>query len=324
MIVSMLGWGSWANCYKATSEWRFELFYWDFVGDALLIITVLALTMGRTDPLSPDSFFNNLRSADSRHIFFALLGGAIWNAANIMLVAAIAIAGMAVAFPVGLGLAIVIGSVLSYFITPVGNPWLLFGGIGLVCVAIMFDAMAYRRLAGDTKVSTKGILLSLLAGVGLGAFYPFVAKSLVGENHLGPYGVCFVFVLGVVVSNFFFNYFIMRRPVVGLPVTMGDYFRGTRRAHLWGLLAGIIWGTAAVANFVVCYPKMVGPATSCAIGQGGTLVSAIWGVFLWKEFRGGGPEVKRMLALMFLFFILGLTSVALAVVYCEWGFAEGI
>jgi glucose uptake protein len=312
LIVSMFGWGSWANCYKVTPGWRFELFYWDYVWGALLIITLLALTMGRTDPLSPDSFLNNLRSADSRHIFFAFLGGAIWNVANIILVAAIAIAGMAVAFPVGIGLAIVIGSVSSYFVTPVGNPWLLFGGVGLVCLGILFDAMAYRRLSGDTKVSTKGILLSLLAGVGVGAFFPFVAKSLVGENHLGPYGVCFVFMLGVVVSNIFFNYLMMRRPVVGPPVTMGDYFRGTRRAHLWGLLAGIIWGTGTVANFVVSYAKMVGPATSYAIGQGATMVSAIWGVFLWKEFRGGGPEVKRMLALMFLFFILGLTSVALA------------
>ena len=312
LIVSMFGWGSWANCYKASPGWRFELFYWDYVWGALLIITLLALTMGRTDPLSPDSFFNNLGSADGRHIFYAFLGGAIWNVANIILVAAIAIAGMAVAFPVGIGLAVVIGSVSSYIITPVGNPWLLFGGIGLICLAILFDALAYRRLSGATKVSTKGIILSLLAGVGVGAFFPFVAKSLVGENHLGPYGVCFVFMTGVVVSNIFFNYFMMRRPVAGPPVTMGDYFRGSRKFHILGILAGIIWGIGTVANFVVSYGKMVGPAASFAIGQGATMVSAIWGVFLWKEFRGAGSDAKRFLALMFLFFILGLTAVALA------------
>ena len=312
LIVSMFGWGSWANCYKVSPGWRFELFYWDYVWGILLIITLLALTLGRTDPLSPDSFFNNPRSADGRHILFAFLGGAIWNVATIILMAAISIAGMAVAFPVGIGLALVIGSVLTYFITPLGNPWLLFGGIALVCLAILFDAMAYRRLAGDTKVSTKGIILSLLAGVGVGAFFPFVAKSLVGENHLGPYGVSFVFMIGVVVSNIFFNYFMMRRPVVGEPVTMGDYLRGSRKFHILGILAGIIWGIGTVANFVVSYGKMVGPAASFAIGQGATMVSAIWGVFLWKEFRGAGSDAKRFLALMFLFFILGLTAVALA------------
>ena len=312
LIVSMFGWGSWANCYKVSPGWRFELFYWDYVWGALLIITLLALTLGRTDPLSPDSFFNNLGSADGRHIFYAFLGGAIWNVANIILVAAIAIAGMAVAFPVGIGLAVVIGSVSSYIITPVGNPWLLFGGIGLICLAILFDALAYRRLSGATKVSTKGIILSLLAGVGVGAFFPFVAKSLVGENHLGPYGVCFVFMTGVVVSNIFFNYFMMRRPVVGEPVTMGDYLRGSRKFHILGILAGIIWGIGTVANFVVSYAKMVGPAASFAIGQGATMVSAIFGVFVWKEFRGAGSDAKRFLALMFLFFILGLTAVALA------------
>jgi glucose uptake protein len=312
LIISMFGWGSWANCYKVCKNWRFELFYWDYVWGALIIINLLSLTLGRTDPLSPDSFFNNLQSAGGRNIFYAFLGGAIWNVANVILVAAIAVAGMAVAFPVGIGLAIIIGSVSSYIVTPVGNPWLLFGGIGLICLAILFDAMAYRRLSGGTTVSTKGIILSLLAGVGVGAFFPFVAKSLVGENHLGPYGVCTVFSLGVLVSNIFFNYFMMRRPVVGPALTMGDYFRGGRREHILGIIAGIIWGTGTVANFVVSYAKTVGPAASFAIGQGATMVSAIFGVFLWKEFKGGGPAVTRMLALMFLFFILGLTAVALA------------
>jgi len=312
LIVSMFGWGTWPNCYKLCKGWRFELFYWDYVWGALLIITLLALTLGRTDPLSPDSFFNNLSTAAPRLILYAFLGGAIWNVANILLTAAIAVAGMAVAFPVGIGLAIVIGSVSSYLITPVGNPWLLFGGVGGIILAIICDAMAYRRLSSDTKVSSKGIILSLLAGVGVGSFFPLVAKALAGPQQLGPYGVCFVFSIGVVVSNLFFNYYMMRRPIAGPPVTMGDYFKGSRKFHILGILAGVIWGTGTVANFVVSYAKMVGPAASFAIGQGATMVSAIWGVFLWKEFRGAGSDAKRFLALMFLFFILGLTAVALA------------
>jgi len=312
LIISMFGWGTWPNCYKLCKGWRFELFYWDYVWGSTVIFFLLGITLGRTDPLSPDSFFNNLSSAAPRLIFYAFLGGAIWNVANILLTAAIAVAGMAVAFPVGIGLAIVIGSVSSYLITPVGNPWLLFGGVGGIILAILCDAMAYRRLSSDTKVSSKGIVLSLLAGVGVGSFFPLIAKALAGPQQLGPYGVCFVFSMGVVVSNLFFNYFMMRRPVAGPPVTMGDYFRGSRKFHILGILAGIIWGIGTVANFVVSYGKMVGPAASFAIGQGATMVSAIFGVFVWKEFRGAGSDAKRFLALMFLFFILGLTAVALA------------
>lgn len=268
--------------------------------------------MGRIDAASADSFFNNLRAADGHHLVFASLAGAIWNVSNTILVAAIAVAGLAVAFPIGIGLALVIGSVLNYVVTPKGNPWLLFGGIGLICLAIMFDAMAYRRLTGETKVSTKGIILSLVAGVGVGVFYPFVAKLLVGENHLGPYAVAFIFSIGVLVSNILFNYFMMRHPVLGPALTMGDYLRGTRTAHLWGIFGGVIWGTGTVCNFVASYAKIVGPETSYAIGQGATMVSALWGVLLWKEFSGAGADVKRLLALMFPSFLVGLTAVALA------------
>jgi glucose uptake protein len=312
LIISMFGWGTWPNCYKLCKGWRFELFYWDYTWGSTIIFFLLAMTLGRTDPLSPDSFFNNLSSASPRLIFYCILGGAIWNVANILLTAAVAVAGMAVAFPVGIGLAIVIGSVSSYLITPVGNPWLLFGGVGGIIAAIICDAMAYRKLTTDTKVSSKGIILSLLAGVGVGAFFPLIAKALAGPRQVNPYGVCVLFSIGVVLASVFFNYYMMRRPVAGPPIRMGDYLRSPRKFHILGLLAGVIWGTGTVANFVVSYAKMVGPAASFAIGQGATMVSAIFGVFVWKEFKGGGPAVTRMLALMFLFFILGLTAVALA------------
>jgi glucose uptake protein len=312
MILSMLCWGSWANTQKLTKDWRFELFYWDYVWGILLCAVLVGLTLGRTDPSSPDSFFQNLASADTRHLAFAFIGGIVFNIANILIVAAIALAGLAVAFPIGIGLALVIGSVLNYIITPKGNPLLLFGGIALVCVAIVLDALAYRRISPDLTVSKKGIVLSLLGGVGMGLFYPFIAKAISGENHLGPYTVAFVFAAGIVVSNLPFNYLFMRKPLSGSPVAMSDYFKGAGALHFWGVLGGMIWAVGTISNFAASYAQMVGPATSYALGQGATMVAAIWGVFVWKEFRGAGPDVKRFLALMFLFFILGLTCVALA------------
>ncbi len=312
MIVSMLCWGSWANTQKLCRNWRFELFYWDYVWGILLVSLLLGFTLGRTDPTSADSFLPNLRTADAHHLILAFVGGVVFNVANILLVAAIAIAGLAVAFPIGIGVALVVGSVLNYIITPKGNPVLLFGGIGLVCVAIVLDALAYRRISRDLKVSAKGILLSLLCGIGMGLFYPFVAKALKGENHLGPYTVAFVFALGVLVCTIPVNYIFMRRPVSGPPVAMRDYFTGSGLLHFWGLLGGVIWGVGTISNFVASYAQMIGPATSYALGQGATMVSAFWGVFVWREFAHASSQVRLLLALMFLFFVLGLGAIAVA------------
>ena len=312
MILSMVCWGSWANTQKLCKNWRFELFYWDYVWGILLATVFIGFTLGTTNSASPDSFMTNLGRADAHHLLLAFLGGIVFNIANILLVAAIAIAGLAVAFPIGIGLALVIGSVLNYIITPAGNPLLLFGGIALVCVAIVLDAMAYRKISQDLKVSTRGILLSLLCGVGMGLFYPFVAKALTGPNHLGPYTVAYVFGIGVLVCTVPLNYVFMRRPVSGPPVGFGDYLRGNKALHFWGVLGGMIWGVGTISNFVASYVQMVGPAASYALGQGATMVSAIWGVFVWKEFAGADRPVKRLLALMFAFFIAGLICVALA------------
>jgi len=312
MIVSMLCWGSWANTQKLCRNWRFELFYWDYVWGILLVSILLGFTLGRTDPTSADSFLPNLRTADAHHLLLAFVGGVVFNIANILLVAAIAIAGLAVAFPIGIGVALVVGSVLNYIITPKGNPVLLFGGIALVCVAIVLDALAYRRISRDLKVSARGILLSLLCGVGMGLFYPFVAKALKGENHLGPYTVAFVFALGVLICTIPVNYIFMRRPVSGPPVTMREYFTGSRLLHFWGVLGGVIWGVGTISNFVASSAQMIGPATSYALGQGATMVSAFWGVFVWREFAQAPSRVRLLLALMFLFFLLGLGAIAVA------------
>jgi glucose uptake protein len=315
MLISMLCWGSWANTEKIDKAWRFELFYWDYMWGILGCALLFGLTMGRTNPEAPASFFRNLSSANARALMEALAGGAIFNLGNLLLVAAISTAGMAVAFPVGAGLALVIGAILNYAVSPAGNPVFLFGGVLLVCAAVAANALAYRGLSQGTKAGTKGIVLSLLCGVVIGLFYPFVAKALTGKDHLGPYTVYFVFALGALASNFPLNYAFMRHPLSGPRLSIADYFRGKLRAHAWGISGGLIWGIGTICSFVAAYTPMVGPATSFSLGEGNTMISAVWGVFVWKEFHGASGKVRRLLALMFVLFVLGLVSISLAPVF---------
>jgi glucose uptake protein len=218
---------------------------------------------------------------------------------------------------VGIGLALVVGAVSSYLVRPAGNPLLLFGGVALVAVAIVLDAAAYRKREGEAKATTtRGIVLSLVAGVLMGTFYPLVARALngvPGKPAPGPYAVAFFFALGVLLSTVPANLLLMAKPLDGKPPVDGAGYRGAPLGwHLAGLLGGIIWCAGAVANFVASGAHLVGPAVSYSIGQGATMISACWGVFVWREFAGAPRSAKMLLLLMFIFFALGLGAVALA------------
>jgi glucose uptake protein len=316
MIGSMLCWGSWANTMKLTPGWPFQLFYWDYVIGIILGSLFWGVTLGSLGG-GPLSFVNNILSADGRHILFAILGGAVFNVANLLLVAAIEIAGLAVAFPVGIGLALVVGALLNYVISPQGNPLLLFGGVILVVIAIVLDALAYRRRETTKQaLSARGIQISVACGILMGIFYPLVAKAITGEHSLGPYSVAFFFAIGTALCALPVNYVFMRKPLTGgARVSMRGY--GTARGiwHWWAIFGGIIWCTGAVLNFVASHAQIIGPAISYTIGQGATMVSAVWGVFVWKEFAGAPRPARVLIPFMFLFFLLGLGAVALAPVY---------
>lgn len=318
MIGSMLCWGSWANTMKLTPGWPFQLFYWDYVAGIIVATLLWGFTLGSLGG-GPLSFINNIRSADGQHILFALLGGAVFNIANLLLVAAIEIAGLAVAFPVGIGLALVVGVLLNFIIKPSGNPLFLFGGVLLVVVAIVFDALAYRRREATRKtLSARGIQISLACGILMGSFYPLVTKAITGQYSLGPYSVAFFFAIGTALCALPANYFLMRKPLTGgTSVNMRDYFRSPVSWHFWGILGGIVWCTGAVLNFVASHAQIIGPAISYAIGQGATMISAIWGVFVWKEFVGAPANARKLIPLMFLFFVVGLAAVALAPVIAK-------
>jgi glucose uptake protein len=315
MLISMFCWGSWANTQKLTAGYSFQLFYWDYVIGIVTATLLWGLTMGSLHG-GETSFFPNLHQAGIHAIIYALAGGIIFNVANLLLVASIAIAGMAVAFPVGIGLALVVGVIFSYIVQPRGNPLLLFGGLALVVVAIVFDAVAYRRREPARSTSRRGVRLSVASGILMGLFYPFVAKAGVVSHSLGPYAVAFVFSLGVVLCAIPLNAWLMRRPITGEPPTSMSIWRQARAGwHFWGIMGGVIWCTGALANFVASETHAVGPAISYAIGQGATMVSAAWGVFVWREFADAPPASRRLIPLMFLSFIFGLAAIAIAPIF---------
>jgi glucose uptake protein len=313
MLVSMLCWGSWANTMKLTPGYAFQLFYWDYVAGVVLGSLCWGLSLGNWGG-GGFSFFENIRQADTHHLLLAIAGGVVFNFANLLLVAAIEIAGLAVAFPVGIGLALVVGVLLNYAISPKGNALLLFGGMALVILAIVLDALAYFRREQQRKsVSARGIWISIVCGVLMGTFYPLVAKALQGSGSLGPYTVVFFFSLGIALCAIPVNYLLMKKPLSGTPpVKMSQYLRAHSTWHLWGILGGFIWCTGMVFNIVASHAQMIGPAVSYAIGQGATMVSAMWGVFIWKEFAQAPQSSRRLIPAMFLFFLLGLGSIAVA------------
>jgi glucose uptake protein len=313
MFVSMLCWGSWANTIKACPGYRFQLFYWDYVVGLVVGSLLWGLTLGSLGS-SGRPFVADVLHADLHHVLYAVLGGIIFNAANLLLVAAIEIAGLAVAFPVGIGLALVVGAVSSYVLSPSGNAPVLFGGIALVVAAIVFDALAYRLREKERQaLSVRGVVISLLAGLLMGSFYPFVSKAMSGEDAIGPYAISLIFVAGVVVCAIPLNFLLMRRPLAGgEAVALSGYARAKGSWHVWGIAGGAIWCTGAVFNFVASRAHIVGPAVSYSIGQGATMISAAWGVFIWKEFAGAPRRAKVYLVWMFALFVLGLTAIALA------------
>jgi glucose uptake protein len=312
----MLCWGSWANTQKlAQKSWRFELFYWDYVIGILLMSMIFSFTMGSSGELGR-SFAQDLKQAEMSNLVNALLGGIIFNAANILVAAAIAIAGMSVAFPVGIGIALVLGVLVNYIAKPQGDVFLLFAGVALITLAIILDALAYRKKASQSqKVPTKGIVLSVVGGVLMALFYRFVASSMVTDFEqpeaglLTPYSAVFIFSLGILISNFLFNTILMKKPFEGTPVSYSQYFKGSFKEHFTGILGGAIWCVGM--TFSIIASGKAGFAISYGLGQGATLVAALWGVFIWKEFKGSKGTNGLLTAMFVLFFVgIGLLIVA--------------
>jgi glucose uptake protein len=318
-IITMFCWGSWGNTQKlAGKTWRYELFYWDYVIGIVLLSLIFAFTLGSSGE-SGRPFLEDLAQAETSNITSAFLGGIIFNAANILLSTAIAIAGMSVAFPVGIGIALVLGVFVNYFGSQKGNPTLLFAGVAMITAAIIINSIAYKRATsgeGGQKVSTKGLVVSIIAGVLMSFFYRFIASAMDLDNFkdpapglMTPYTAVVVFSLGIFISNFVFNTILLKRPISGEPTSYSAYFSGSFSTHMVGILGGLIWGVGNSFNLIAA--GKAGAAVSYGLGQGATLVAALWGVFVWKEFKNS-QGVSGLLGVMFVLFLLGIISIIFA------------
>jgi glucose uptake protein len=311
MITSAICWGSWANTYKGVKNYRFELFYWDYAIGIFLISLILGHTMGMTGN-GPDSLVNNIHSTGVSNVVYALIGGALFNLANLLLVAAIDMAGLAVAFPVSIGIALVVGVVLSYTLQPKGNAGFLTLGVACALIAVILDGKAYGSLAtAGRSVSRKSLITCVVSGVLMGLWAPFMTHAMTrGGIPLGPYSAAIFLTMGALLSCFIWNIYFMKHPLVGAPVSFSGFFHAPVSGHLLGLFGGFIWGVGTVFNLVAA--SFTGVAISYAIGQSAPMVAALWGIFVWKEFEGSASRAKLYLVLMFVFYSLAILFVARA------------
>ena len=316
-VVTMICWGSWGNTQKlAAKSWRYELYYWDYVVGILLFSVFLCFTLGSFGQ-SGRSFLPDLMQLEGSKAASAFTGGVIFNASNILLSAAVSIAGMSVAFPLGVGLALVLGVFINYAGEPKGDAALLFTGVALVTLAIVCNGIAARRKGGKTGGTRKGIVLAVIAGVLMSFFYRFVAAAMDLEHFENPtpgmatpYTAFFIFSCGIFLSNFLFNTLAMRRPFAGDPVSYSEYFQGRPATHLVGILGGCIWGLGTALSYLAA--GKAGAAISYALGQGAPMIAALWGVCVWKEFKGCPASTMRLLVLMFVLFVAGLSLITIA------------
>lgn len=308
-VASTICWGSFANTFKGTKNYRFELYYWDYALGIFLISVALAFTMGSYAG-GPTAFLANLHAADRSNLLYAAAGGFIFNIANVLLIAGIEIVGLAVAFPISIGIALVEGVVLSYALQPRGSLTLLTAGVLMAVLAVVLVGKSYGALNTGQTVPRRGVIVCLISGLLMGTFAPFVTRAMTHGLTLTPYTTAVAFTFGAFVCCFFFNTILMRKPIIGAPVAMADYFRAPASYHALGLLGGAIWGLGTVFNFVAA--SLVGVAISYAIGQSSPMVASFWGVFVWKEFRGANTRARVYLTLMFASYLLALVLIARA------------
>lgn len=318
-FVTMLCWGSWGNTQKlAAKNWRYELFYWDYVIGMVIFSLIIAFTAGSIGS-EGRPFVQDLCQASWESIGWVLLGAVVFNVSNILLSASTSIAGLSVAFPLGVGLALVLGVLNNIIFHPKGNENipLLFLGVALVVAAIVCNGVASGKVSNETKdpaQNRKGIILALLAGVIMSFFSALVYNGvdLANFEHpaagkVTPYTAIVIFTIGVFLSNIVLNSIVMKKPFVGEPVTYEQYFAGDFKTHLVGMLGGAIWCLGTALSYITA--GKAGAAVSYALGQGAPLVAAIWGVFIWKEFKGARKDVYVLLAAMFCLFIAGLALI---------------
>jgi len=344
LIFSMLCWGSFATTLKK-SMWRFELYYLDFSLGALIAALIASFTVGSmgTDLSVQDSFY----LVSKRPILFAFAAGCIFNLGNMLILAAVEVAGMSVAFPIGLGLALIVGAIWNFVVAPTGSALYLAGGCVLVLIAVVLVAVAQSQIETSRRKAAAalapppveepkplpgvrkkqpvkevgpsallGVWLALAGGLVLGAFNPVAALSMEGElGFINPFAVLLVASIGIFVSTFIYNLYFMNLPVKGEPVSFFAYFTGTISQHVLGLLGGVIWMAGACASFAAAAAEgeaKAGPVLTTALKHGAIFVALFWGLAVWKEFTGATSATTRLIGIFAVLLLAGVGLVALS------------
>lgn len=332
LALSLFCWGSWANTFKLAGKWRFELYYFDFAMGALATAILIALTFGS---LGWDgfSFIDDLRIAGKHQELYGFLSGCIFNLGNMLLLGAVSVTGMAIAFPVALGLAIGVAGIFTLMINGTGNAVMLGLGCAALLGSVIFAFQAWKGYSkqlllgqirqGKTKstkviTSGKGVMLALLGGLVMGCCYPMIEMARNPDLGLGPYGLGFAFALGIFASSFVYGLFFANLPVAGDAVDVKKYLRGSRRQHLLGMLGGGLLVAGAIASFVAAKADRAA-AVRAPIGfgivQASPLVALACGLLLWKELGDADGSVRTLVAAEALLFVMGLGALTMAMAY---------
>jgi len=332
MVLSLLLLGSWVSLFKAAGKWRFELFYFDFAFGLLVAALICAFTFG---DLGYDgfSFIDDLQHAGKRQWFFCFVAGVLFNLGNMLLLSAVSISGIFVAFPISLGIAVVFSAALGVLVTSGSNPTLVMLGCVLVFTAVVVSAISYRingiqrheqlaraGLARSTRRPNpvKGIILATVGGIFIGSIGGIVARARSGDLGLGPYATAVLFALGVFFSSFAFNIFFMNLPVEGEPLEFSDYFKGRLKQHLAGVIGGMVWFAGIAAGMVAtAVPETLQPSplVRLLLSQASPVVAAIIGIVFWHELRNSDMRVKILAGLMIVLFVCGLAMIGLSPMY---------
>jgi glucose uptake protein len=335
LILTLFCWGSWANSQKYLLKWRFELFYYDFSIGVLACVLLAALTLGSMNPQEL-TVSDNLLIASYRKIAIALGAGVLVNFAYVWLSAATSVAGMAVAFPISFGIGLIVMSISDFIGNPaMGNALVLVGGLVLVVAAIVIDVIAYHSHLDSLKEASKlrpvldprtrqparssntarGVLLGVLSGIALGFFFPIVDSSREGDGAVGPYTLAALIGFGMFFSTLLYMPFFMNFPVRGEPLQLSDYFKGTRKQHLWGILGGVVWAVGLVAALAeAAAPPAVktGQALTFGLLQAVPVVAALWGLLIWREVGDSTQGVKMLILGTLVLYLAGLAMVSLS------------
>jgi glucose uptake protein len=337
LVVGALCWALWAGMHKMTRDWRYELFAVDVAIGCGIAVSIYAFTVGSLG-FDGFSFLDDLMHAGKRQWLFAFSAGIIFNLANMILLSAISVAGMSVAIPLGLGISSIFGLGASLIFSHTGNPFLVFAGSACFVVGAVLAAVSYSFLIsarqdrmvkeGKAKITphvpgvskgmivsteapsaTKGLLLSGVAAALMWIMYPLINKARAGETGLGPYALMALFSLGLFVSTFVFDLFLINLPVEGEPIEPFAYLRGSLRAHLAGFVAGILLCTGILAELIAAGgppEAQAGTLMTYGVKMIAPLVGGCAGVWIWKEMHDAEGRVRAIFYVFAVLFAVGV------------------